>query len=356
MNATGELERYFREQEHNNSYSGVVRIVQGEQELFADAYGYASRSWRVPNTLAMRFNTASITKLFTAVAVLQLIDRGLLSFDTRAIPYLDLRDTAISEAVNVYHLLTHTSGIADDAEEEAGEDYADLWKARPNYSVSEAADFLQQFVHKPPNFAPGQGCRYCNCSYVLLGLMLEKAAGTPYRDYISEHVFAPAGMQRSGFFRLDRVYDDVAEGQDPIKDQHGAVVGWQKNIYSFPPIGTPDGGAYVTAGDLDTFLRAVQAGRLLSPASTQAFLTPQVHCRDRDGWTMKWGYGLWFWVDERDQIVCYQKEGTYAGASGLIRYFPASDISVVLLSNLEEGAWEPIRKIHDLVVSGELER
>jgi len=356
MDATGEIDRYFREREHNNIYSGVVRIVQGEREVFSGAYGYASRSWRVPNTLDMRFNTASITKLFTSVAVLQLIDRGLLGFDTRAVPFLGLRDTTISEDVNVYHLLTHTSGIGDDAEEEDGESYEELWKNRPNYAVTQAADFLPQFVHKPPNFAPGQGCRYCNCSYILLGLMAEKAGGMPYRDYVREHVFAAAGMARSGFFRLDRVNQDVAEGADPLLDQHGAIEGWKTNIYSFPPIGTPDGGAYVTAGDLDRFLRAVQAGRLLSPAATEAFLTPKVHYRDRDGWTMKYGYGLWFRIEGEGQIVCYQKEGIAAGVSGLIRYFPASDTSVVLLSNLEEGAWEPIRFLHDLVVAGRLER
>ena len=260
---------------------------------------------------------------------------------------------AKAQRVNVFHLLTHSSGIGDDADEEAGESYEDLWISRPNYSVTEAADFLPQFVHRPPNFAPGQGCRYCNCSYVLLGLMLEKATGTPYRDYVREHIFAPAGMARSDFFRLDRVEQDVVEGDDPIRDADGAIVGWKRNIYSFPPVGTPDGGAYVTAGDLDRFLRAVQAGRLLSPASSEGFLTPQVHYRDRDGWSMKYGYGLWFQV-EQGRIVCYQKEGIYAGASGLIRYYPASDISVVLLSNLEEGVWEPIRFIHDLVVAGRL--
>ncbi len=76
----------------------------------------------------MRFDTASITKLFTSVATLQLIDQGLLSFDTSVIDFLGLKDTAISPDVNVFHLLTHTSGIGDDAEEEAGEDYEDLWK------------------------------------------------------------------------------------------------------------------------------------------------------------------------------------------------------------------------------------
>ncbi len=159
-----EIERYFQQRTEEDTFSGVVLITQGSSQLFAGAYGYASRSWKVPNTLTMRFDSASVTKLFTAVATLQLIDRGLFAFDTRVIDFLGLQGTAISHDVNVYHLLTHTSGIADDAEEEDGEDYADVWKTRSNYSVLETADFLPQFAYKPANFPPGQGCRYCNCS------------------------------------------------------------------------------------------------------------------------------------------------------------------------------------------------
>ena len=131
MDMNGDLEDYFRERERDDMYSGVVRIVRGEQELFRGAYGYASRSWRIPNTLDMRFNTASITKLFTSVAVLQLIDRGLLGFDTRAVPFLELRDTAISEDVNIFHLLTHTSGIGDDADEDVLQEFIGHSELRP---------------------------------------------------------------------------------------------------------------------------------------------------------------------------------------------------------------------------------
>src|SRR6266480_7455526 len=125
-----ELERYLQQCAEQDAFSGVVLITQGRSQLFAGAYGYASRSWNVPNTLTTRFDTASVTKLFTAVATLQLIERGLLAFDTSVIDFLGLQETAIAPTVNVYHLLTHTSGIADDAEEESGEDYADLWKTR----------------------------------------------------------------------------------------------------------------------------------------------------------------------------------------------------------------------------------
>lgn len=348
------LDAYFRELEQQDRFSGVVLITRGQQPIYTGTFGYASRSWSIPNTVDTRFNTASITKLFTAIATLQLIDQGKFTFDTGVIDFLDLRDTTIAKEVTVFQLLTHTSGIGDDSEEEDGEDYADLWKTKPNYSVTTTADFLPQFMHKPPNFPPGQGCRYCNCSYILLGLMIEKSTGMPYRDYVRQHIFAPAGMSHSEFFRLDRVHPNVAEGCDPIKNEQGEVVGWKKNIYAFPPIGTPDGGGYVTAGDLVRFLEAVKAGKLLSATLTDAFLTPQVQYRAMSDWTHMFGYGLWFHVDAAQKVVFYQKEGVYDGASGLIRHFPDHNLSVVLLSNMASGVWQPVRDITEHVLAGTL--
>lgn len=347
-----ELDSYFRALEARDEYSGVVLVTRGEEQLWAGAYGYASRVWQVPNSLDTRFDTASVTKLFTAVAVLQLVERGLLALDTRAVEFVGLQDTAISPDVTVYHLLTHTSGIGDDADEEAGEVYEDLWKTRPNYAVTQTADFLPQFVHKPANFAPGQGCRYCNCGFVLLGLMLEQATGQTYRDYVREHVFARAGMDHSGFIRMDRAHEHVAEGADPIRDEEGRIAGWKKNIYSFPPIGSPDSGAHVTAGDLDRFLRAVQAGKLLTPVMTAEFLTPRVLYRETEEWKTMYGYGLLFRYDRSGRLVFYQKEGINAGVSAMLRHYPEHDVNVVLLSNMEDGVWEPVRKVHEVVMAG----
>lgn len=353
MNAVKELDLYFQQLEKQNPFSGVALITQGNSQLYAGTYGYASHAWKIANTLDMRYDTGSITKLFTSVATLQLVDQGGFAIDTGVIDFLGLKDTAISREVNVFHLLTHTSGIGDDCEEEDGENYEEFWQTRPNYSVTTTEDFLPQFIHKPANFPPGQGCRYCNCGYVLLGLMIEKVSGMTYRDYVRQNIFARAGMIHSDFLRMDRVYENVAEGCDPIQDEHGNVVGWKKNIYSFPPIGSPDSGAYITAGDLDGFLRAVKAGELLSPEQTEAFLTPHVPYQEMDGWMKKYGYCLWFYVDRSDKVVCYQREGINAGVSGLIRHFPDRDISVVLLSNREEGVWDPVWKIHEMVVAGE---
>jgi CubicO group peptidase (beta-lactamase class C family) len=347
-----QLTQYLQDLEQQEKFSGVVLITKGESQLYSGAFGYASRPWQIENTLATRFDTASVTKLFTAVATMQLIDQGELAFDTGVIDFLGLRLTTISNQVTVSQLLTHTSGIGDDVEEEAGERYEDLWKSRPNYAVLNTADFLPQFATKAPNFPPGTSCRYCNCSYVLLGLMIEKVSGLSFREYVRQHIFQPAGMYHSNFFHMGQVHENVAEGADPVRDDDGNVIGWKKNIYAFPPTGSPDSGAHVTAADLDRFLRAVKDGRLLSPEMTAAFFTPQVVYRQMLGWTQKYGYGMWFYLDGEDEMVCCQKEGINAGVSALIRHFPGRDINLILLSNMEDGVWVPVWKIHEMIIEG----
>jgi CubicO group peptidase (beta-lactamase class C family) len=343
------VETLLREREAADSFSGVVGVEQGDQKLMLEAFGHASRTWSIPTTVETRFDTASITKLFTAVATLQLVEHGAFALDTSVIGYLGLEGTGISAAVTPYHLLTHTSGIADDADEEAGERYEDLFLERPNYSVMETGDYLPQFVGKPPTFAPGEGCRYCNVGYVLLGLMIERATGSTYRGYVTEHVFARAGMNRSGFFRMDIVEPDVAEGVEAVKDENGGVVGWRRNIYSYPPIGGPDGGAHVTVGDLLRFHRAVVDERLLGPALTAELLAPKAMHSARGPGSHLMGFGFEFETDANDVVRCYWKEGVNVGVSGMLRHYPTTDITFAVLAVGEHAAWGPVKAIDEAV-------
>jgi CubicO group peptidase (beta-lactamase class C family) len=174
----------------------------------------------------------------------------------------------------------------------------------------------------------------------------------PYREYVKKHIFEKVGMASSDFLRLDRVNHNLAEGSDPIHDEPVNLVGWKKNIYSFPPVGSPDSGAHVTAGDLDRFLRAVLAGDLLSPELTESLTTPQVYYRDTKRGRLMFSYVLEFLLDQSGQVIYFQKDGVNAGVSAIIRHFPASDINVILLSNMEQGVWKPVWEIHELVMAG----
>ncbi len=305
----------------------------------------------------LRFDCASITKTFTGVATLQLVSQGAFDLDTSAIEYLGLEGTTISPGVTARHLLTHTSGIADDADEEAGERYEDLFVDKPNYSEIETEDHLPDFVYKPPNFPPGEGSRYCNGSFILLGLMIEKAAGMKYRDYVRERVFAPAGMSRSGFFRMDDVVADIAEPCEPVRDEGGVITGWRRNIYSYPPIGSPDGGAHVTALDLVRFVEACRDHTLVPSPLAEEMVAPQAewYRSPRTGAMHMNGFGFRMQVDDNGDVVWWGKDGVNVGVSAEVAHYPKLDVTSVLLSTSEHGASGPIEMVEDLIISGALD-
>lgn len=333
-----------------SGFSGACLVRQGEDLLLHEAFGLAHRGFGVLNTVATRFDIASVTKTFTAVAILQLAEKGEIGLDTRVMPFLGITGTRISDDVTVYHCLTHTSGIGDDADEEAGEEYEALFIDKPNYSIRVTADFLPQFVDKDPNFRPGQGVRYNNVTFVLLGLVIEKVTGMSYRDYVREHVFKRAGMTGADFCAMDGVHADFAEHYKRIDHADGTVE-WRKNIYSYPPIGSPDGGATVTATDLDRFVRAVAAGKLLDGEWTARLLTPQVKVKDIDGGSLWNGFGFEFKLDADGTVERMNKDGYNAGVCSMMAYYPATEATVDLLANVEHSVWTMLREIEPLLAA-----
>ncbi len=354
MKSILEIDDYLRDLEAVNRFSGAVLISRGDENILLNSYGYADRSWMIKNNTNTRFNTASMTKLFTAAAILRLIDQGLISLETKAIKFLGLKKSAISPDVNIFHLLTHTSGIADDCEEEDGEDYEDLWKSKPNYSVQDTADFLPQFIYKKRNFEPGEKSRYCNCSFILLGLIIEKVTGLSYREYVNKNIFAALGMEKTDFLRLDGAHDNMAVGYYPVSIGDPENVIWRTNIYSFPPVGSPESGAYSTVNDLHIFLKKIQNGSLLSKELIAEFLSPHVHYRDGDDYTWKYGYVFKFMINKKGDIVSYRKGGINRGVCAMMIYYPRNDINFIILSNLDNAAWEPVKRIDKMILSGHI--
>jgi len=320
-----------------HDFSGVVLIARGKSTVYEAAAGLATQRWGIQNTMDTRFDVASITKLFTSAAVLDLVGKGDLDLETSIHHYVDLEGTTISPEVNLLHLLTHTSGIADDADEEAGENYADLFIDKPNYSIMETKDFLPQFAFKEPLAAPGVQCRYCNVGYILAGLAIEKVTGRAYRQHVFDEVMTRAGMLDSGFYDRRDAAPRVAEGWDLVDGT------WVENIYSYPPIGSPADGAQVTAADLVRFIQAVRSGELLNAEYTEEFFTPQVE-HDEETW---YGFGLEFDMNEDGTVRSYYKDGINTGASAIIRHYLEDGLDVAVLSNSEEGAWPVIREIDE---------
>ncbi len=340
-------EEYRRE--HGLSGCGLVKC--GGVTVFNEAYGYAHRGFKILNTVDTMFDTASVTKLFTAAAVLQLVDKGLLRLDDKITEIVDLKGTKIPGDVTLTHLLTHTSGIADDADEEAGEKYEDLFIGKPNYSIRDCIDFIPQFAYKEPVFKAGTGVRYNNCAFVLLGLAVEKASGRRYQDYVTQEIFEKCGLKNTAFCSKDEGDAKIAEGYfTEGADMKGLPV-WRKNIYSFPPAGTADGGAYASAGDLDIFIRSLKDGKLLSEKTTGELFKPQSSIEQKyKGGKILNGFGFHFLYDNSGGLVSMYKEGQNAGVAAMLAYYPAIDTTSIVLANQTCNVWELHRRVEKVIL------
>ena len=346
------LEKLCADWAEHNQFSGVCMITCKGSTVFSGAYGFANRAFKIPNKIDTKFDTASITKLFTATAILQLVQDKKLKLSDYITDIIDLKGTKISPNVTMEQLLNHTSGIHDDAEEEAGEQYSELFVTQPNYAIRECRDFLKNFVYKEPNFEPGSDVRYCNCSFVLLGLAIEEITGTSYREDVTENIFQRAGMRNTAFLSMDSINENTAEGYTNLYNKNGELIGYKKNIYCFPPKGTPDGGAYTTAEDMNLFLAAIQKHILLN--NTYADLILTAHCpytRKKEwmgipGLYERNGYAFEFlFLPDSQEPFCIYKDGQNDGVAARFNYYPQEDITATILSNHDCDVWELTKQI-----------
>jgi CubicO group peptidase (beta-lactamase class C family) len=342
------FDQYYREKD----FAGAGLVKTNDQVRFAQAYGLAHRGYKVANTMQTKFDTASITKLFTAVAIVQLIDNGAIRLDDKITELLDLSGTAIPDDVTISHLLTHTSGIADDADEEEGESYEELFKNKPNYSIRNCIDFLPQFAYKKPKFKAGTKVSYNNCAFVLLGLVIEQATGEGYREYVERNVFHVCGMKHTSFIAKDDGDAEAAEGYCAVQKANNERV-WRKNVYSYPPIGTADGGAYASVGDLDLFIRSLLSGKLLSEKMTQEMLKPQTHLDKKIEWgRIVNGYGFHFTYNKEGKGYRLYKEGSNAGVAAMLAYYPDLDTTSIILANQTCNVWKLHWEVEQLLFDG----
>lgn len=328
------------------NFSGCILMKRGADELFAEARGLAHRGFMVPNGLMTRFDTASLGKLFTAAAAFRLVDKGLIGLDERIRDIVDLSGTRIPAEVTLAHCLTHSSGIADDADEESGEDYEELFRTLPCYMLRETKDFLPQFAFKEPLFPAGTKTRYNNCAYILAGLALERRSGLGFHELIRREVLGPAGLSASGYFPKDGTEPGVAEGYASVEDESGKLLGYRKNIYAYPPVGSPDAGICVTVRDLALLFEAIEGDAFLSPASRSAMLSPVTEAfRLENGGTRKYGYCLEFSYSPEGKLERYGKDGCNPGVATIAMRYPASGGFIAILSNQDADVWKLSREL-----------
>lgn len=258
-----ELSAYLDSLARRDEFSGVVLLARPDVTVFRRAFGTASKEYGVPNRAETRFNLGSINKLFTRIAVEQLAARGALTLDDTIGKFLpDYSNAEAAAKVTVRHLLEMTSGIGDFF----GQRYADTPKDR----IRDLVDYLPLFASDSLAFEPGTSSAYSNGGYVVLGLIVEKASGQTYFDYVREHICAPAGMESTGHLEADVPVPDVASGYTHAwgqEERRGEPR--RNNIYTRPARGSSAGGGYSNADDLLRLVLALKAGKLSAPEASR---------------------------------------------------------------------------------------
>lgn len=320
------LEEAITRQHHGSPFSGVIFVRQGNEILFAQGFGMANQAEQIPNTVHTRLGTASGAKTFTSVAICQLVEEGRLTFDTRLKDCLDIPLPHFAPEVTLHHLLSHSSGIPDYFDEAVMDDYEAIWQERPMYTFRTPKDFLPLFANEAMKFRPGEQWAYNNAGYIVLGLVVEQAAGMPFTEYVEKHIFQACGMASSGYFPLDRLPGGTAQGYLPV--ENGL---WRANLYSIPIVGGPDGGAYTTVHDLARFWDALLGERLVRQPTLARMFTPHWRTNPEDD-TSGYGYGLWI-RQEKGRPWAYSMLGEDPGVSFYSRFYPDTQILFSLLGN-----------------------
>jgi CubicO group peptidase (beta-lactamase class C family) len=292
----------------------AVAVVRGNDTLLLKGYGQADLEWDVPMADDAVFEIGSVTKQFTAAAVLKLRDEGRLDLDADITRYLPDYPTQ-GHRIPVRRLLDHTSGIKGYTEMQAFGEIRTRDLPRDSLVV--------RFGAEPFDFRPGEALIYNNSAYFLLGLIIEHASGESYEDYVEQKLFAPLGMERSSYCSNSEVVERRAHGYQLDGD---VLVRAPFLDHTWPYAA---GSLCSTAGDLVTWLRALHGGRVLPPASYQEMITPG---QLADGTTVRYAMGLARTPDPRGRAAIHHGGGIFGFVSDT-RYYPEADLYVVVLVN-----------------------
>ncbi|MCF6411667.1 serine hydrolase domain-containing protein [Pseudalkalibacillus salsuginis] len=321
-------------------FSGTIHMKRNKEDVILLAAGYANRSEEKKNELNTRFGIASGCKLFTAVAIGQLVEKGVISFESSLKDCLDIEFPNFATNITIHHLLTHSAGIPDYFDEAEMDDFEDLWKQQPMYLLRNLKDFVPMFQEKSMVFNPGEKFHYNNAGFILLGLIIEHKTGLRFIDYIETNIFKRCNMHDSGYFSMDQLPKNTASGY--IEEEDGT---WRTNVYSIPVIGGSDGGAYVTAPDMNKFWEGLLNNMLLEEPTKNMLLEPHIQVKQE----VYYGYGIW--INKRaGEISKYHVMGYDPGVSFHSVVYPNPGIILTISSNKSKGPFKIMKFLEDELI------
>ena len=313
------LDSYLNPLVENNLFSGSILIAKRGDILVSKGYGLANREHDVPNTSTTKFRLGSITKQFTAVAILKLQEGGLLSTEDKISQYIHNAPISWSD-VTIHHLLTHTSGMPNFT---SSSDYEKL--SKQGMTIYRLIDHL---CKEDLDFIPGQRFSYSNSGYVILGYIIEKVSGLSFEVYLREKILKPNEMMNTGYDVHDKIILNRASGYNRAKENAEYI------DMSIPHAA---GALYSTVEDLYLWDRLLYTESLISKQSIEQMFTPNLS---------DYGYG-WRIVKNDEGHLITEHRGGINGFHTYIARNISNDTVIIILSNLEvtlSGVIQTIQK------------
>ncbi len=322
------LRQYLSAAAQLGQVNGSVLVAEQGRLLIDTAYGFANMDHGVRNTPETRFRVASVTKQFTAMAVMMLAEDGKLDVGDPIAKYLDSLPAEWS-AITIHHLLRHSSGISD------YEEWFDGYNTQAYSNYMAQAHAPARIAHdarqRPLDFPPGTKFHYSNSAYILLGYIIQRASGMPYEDFIRTRILEPSGMTHSGQDHSEEILPNRAEG---YRYRPGPFPGASYNgltrhdfLHAYYQLMEPpqaDAGLVTTARDLYRWDQALYTEALVKRATRDSIFTPGLG---------RYGYG-WF-INQGPDGTTYEHSGGLPGFSCYIMRIPGTHRTIIVLGNVE---------------------
>ncbi len=304
------LAKYMQAQVDVNHFSGTVIVTKNGSVLLKQSYGLADYEWNVKNTIDTKFQLASVTKQFTAAAILQLVEKGKLSLNDKL--SLFFPDYPKSDSVTIHMLLSHSSGLAMGFKE----------LALSTISVDSAYAEIKKM---PYEFSPGTRSEYSNIGYYLLARIIEKVSGETYPVYLRKNIFEKAGMKNTGVSNNDSIISKKAKAYCRTENGfiHNPYINWKVNV--------GHDGIYSTVEDLALWDNALYGTSILSEEMKKQMFTSH---NDQN-----WGYGFVInpFYNQGHQLIAH--DGGFMGTMTSFNRFTDDKLFITVLSNNESESY-----------------
>lgn len=313
------IDEYLTRANQYKQFNGAALVAENGKVVYKKGLGLANMEWNIANEADTKFRIGSITKQFTSMLILQLVEAGKLKLDGKLSEYLPDYRKDVGDKVTIHHLLTHTSGIPS---------YTGLPKffedvSRDPYTP---AEFVKKYTSGDLEFEPGAKFRYNNSGYFLLGAIIEKLHGKPYEQVLKENIFVPLGMKNSGFDHHDAILSKRASGYQKTP------AGYTNAPYLDMSIPYAAGSLYSTVEDLYLWDQALYGDKLISAASKELMFKPFL-----DNYAYGWGITKVTLGGSKEVVNSIQHSGGINGFNTIIVRYPAQKHLIVLLDNTSQG-------------------